>query len=51
MAEEYVNLLTSSAVPKAMTLQEIQQATTEDATMQCLMYLTQTQVTQFRQTT
>ena len=23
MAEEYVNLLTSSAVPKAMTLQEI----------------------------
>ena len=43
MAEEYVNLLTSSAVPKAMTLQEIQQATTEDATMQCLMHLTRTQ--------
>ena len=40
MAEEYVNLLTSSAVPKAMTLQEIQQATTEDATLQCLMHLT-----------
>ena len=27
MAEEYVNLLTSSAVPKAMTLQEIQHTT------------------------
>ena len=43
MAKEYVNLLTSSAVPKAMTLQEIQQATTEDAMMQCLMHLTRTQ--------
>ena len=43
IAEEYVNLLTSLAVPKAMMLQEIQQATTEDATMQCLMHLTRTQ--------
>ena len=43
MAEEYVNLLTLSAVPKAMTLQEIQQATTEDPTLQYLMYLTQNQ--------
>ena len=43
MAEKYVNLLTSSAVPKAMTLQEIQKITTEDATLQCLMHLTRTQ--------
>ena len=43
MEEEYVNLLTSLAIPKAMTLQEIQQATTEDAMLQCLMHLTQTQ--------
>ena len=43
MAEEYVNLLTSQAVPKAMTLQEIQQVTTEDPTLQCLMHLTRTQ--------
>ena len=40
IAEEYVNLLMSSAVPKAMTLQEIQQATTK---LQCLIYLTQNQ--------
>ena len=40
MAEEYVNLLTSSTVPKAMMLQVIQQATTEDATVQYLMHLT-----------
>ena len=43
MAEEYVNLLTSQAVPKAMTLQEIQQVTTEDPTLQGLMHLTRTQ--------
>ena len=43
MAEEYVNLLMSSAVPKAMTLQEIQQATTEDMTLKCLIHLTQNQ--------
>ena len=53
LAEEYVNLLTSSAVPKVMMLQEIQQAITENTTLQCLMHLTQTQlrVPQFRQTT
>ena len=34
MAEEYVNLLTSPAVIKAVTPQEIQQATTEDAMLQ-----------------
>ena len=33
----------SSAVPKAMTLQEIQQAITEDMTLQCLIHLTQNQ--------
>ena len=36
----YVNLLMSSADPKAMTLEEMQQATTEDVTLQCLMHLT-----------
>jgi len=39
MAEQYVNFVTSFAVPKAMTLPEIQQATTEDVTLQCLMYV------------
>jgi len=34
MAEEYVNFLMSPAVPKAMTLEEIQQATAEDVTLQ-----------------
>ena len=41
MAEEYVNFLVSSAVPKAMTLEEIQQATAVDVTLQCVVYLTQ----------
>ena len=39
MAEEYVNLLTPLAVPKAKTVQEIQQDTTKDATLQCLIHL------------
>ena len=42
MAEEYVNFLTWSAVPKAMMPQEVKQATTEGATLQCLMHLTRT---------
>ena len=41
MAEEYVNFLVSHAVPKAMTLEEIQQATAEDVTLQCLVHLIQ----------
>ena len=41
MAETYVNFVTSFAVPKAMTLEEIQQATVEDVTLQCLVYLMQ----------
>ena len=36
MAEEYVNFVTSFAVPKAMTLEEIKQATAEDVTLQYL---------------
>ena len=36
LAEDYVNFLTSHAVPKAMTLTEIQQATLEDVTLQSL---------------
>ena len=36
MAEEYVNFVTSFAVPKAMTLDEIKQATAEDVTLQYL---------------
>ena len=44
MAEEYVNFLVScSVVPKAMTLEEIQQATAEDATLQCLADMIRTQ--------
>ena len=41
MAEEYVNFVTSFAVPKAMTLDEIKQATAEDVTLQYLAYLIQ----------
>lgn len=37
--EEYVNFLSVNAVPKAMTLQEIQQATTQDKTLQCVAHL------------
>ena len=43
LAEEYVNFLASAAVPKAMTLAEIQEATAQDITMQCLAYLIPTQ--------
>ena len=39
IAEEYVNFLSSNAVPKAMTLKGIQQATTQDKTLQCVAYL------------
>ena len=34
LAEDYICFITSHAVPKAMTLMEIQQATSEDATLQ-----------------
>ena len=37
LAEDYVCFLTSHAVPKAMTLVEIQRATAEDSTLQCLV--------------
>lgn len=36
MAEDYVNFLIMHAVPKAMSLSEIQQATKADNTLQCL---------------
>ena len=39
LAEEYVNFLALAAVPKAMTLAEIQEATAQDITMQCLANL------------
>jgi len=37
IADEYVKFIINHAVPKAMTLSEIQQATKEDNTLQCLM--------------
>ena len=37
LAEDYVCFLTLHAVPKAMTLVEIQRATAEDSTLQCLV--------------
>ena len=40
LAEEYVNFISSNAVPKAMTLAEIQHATTQDKTLQCVIHLT-----------
>ena len=42
LAEDYVYFLTSHAVPKAMSLAEIEQATAEDATLKCLMDLLHT---------
>ena len=39
LAKEYVNFLASAAVPKAMTLAKIQEATAQDVTMQCLANL------------
>ena len=36
LAEDYVNFLTSQAVPRAMTVEEIQQATLQDTTLQRL---------------
>ena len=41
MAKEYVDFVTSFAVPKAMTLEEIKQATAEDVILQYLAYLIQ----------
>ena len=43
LAEEYVNFLALAAVSKAMTLAEIQEATAQDITMQCLANLIRTQ--------
>ncbi len=43
LAEEYVNFLSSHAVPKAMTLDEIQRATVQDRTLQCVTHLVRTQ--------
>ena len=42
LAEEYVNFLTSHAVPKAMTLAQIQQATSEDPILQSLAEIIRT---------
>ena len=39
MAEHYVRFLSINAVPKAMTLDEIQQATAKDKTLQCVIHL------------
>ena len=35
-----MNFISSNAVPKAMTLAEIQHATTQDKTLQCVIHLT-----------
>ena len=42
LAEEYVNFLALATVPKAITLAEIQEATAQDITMQCLVNLIRT---------
>ena len=42
-AEQYVNFLTTHAVPKAMTIQEIQNATKTDKTLQRLIEIIHTQ--------
>ena len=38
LAEEYVHLLAANAVPKAMNLNEIQSATGQDKTLQCVFW-------------
>ena len=38
-AEEYVHFIAANAVPKAMTLEEIQSATKRDKTLQCVSWL------------
>ena len=43
LAEEYVNFIAAAAVPKAMTLPEIQEATTRDVTLQCVAELIRNQ--------
>ncbi len=40
MAEDYVNFLTTNAVPKVMTLSEIEEATKADKTLQKLAEIT-----------
>lgn len=42
-AEQYVNFLTMHAVPKAMTIQEIQEATKHDKTLQRLTEISRKQ--------
>ena len=39
MAEDYVHFLAANAVPKAVTLQEIQRATKQGKTLQCVSWL------------
>ena len=41
MAEDYVNFLSLHAVPRAMTLKELQEATKADKTLQQLMQVIQ----------
>ena len=43
LAEEYVHFLSANAVPKAMTLDEIQRATKQDKTLQCVSWLIRNQ--------
>ena len=43
LAEEYVCFLAANAVPKAMTLDEIQLATKQDKTLQCVSWLIRSQ--------
>ena len=39
IGEEYVHFPAVNAIPKAMTLQEIQRATQQDKTLQCVSWL------------
>ena len=40
MADEYVNFIITNAIPKAITLEEVEKATLEDTTLQRVMKLT-----------
>lgn len=42
MAEDYVNFISQTSLPKAVTVEEVQSATTEDSTLQAVISIIQT---------
>ena len=42
MAVDYVNFISQTSLPKALTIEEVQSATTEDSTLQAVITMIQT---------